>query len=68
MQIIFDKIADSEKIVTEKAIIIKIISKMVIMILIVINMEHNILENNIINDIKAGNIKNMSYNITNNAN
>ena len=41
---------------------------MVIMILIVINMEHNILQDNIINDIKAGNIKNMSYNITNDDN
>ena len=64
----FDEIADSEKIVTEKALTINKISKMVIMILIVINMEHNILQNNIINDIKAGNIKNMSYNIINNDN
>ncbi len=64
----FDKIADNEKIVTEKAITMIKKLEMVIMILIVINMEHNILENNINNDIKAGNIKNMLYNITNNDN
>jgi len=39
---------------------------MVVMILIVINMEHNITESNIKNDIKAGNINNMLYNSNNN--
>jgi len=36
---------------------------MVLMILIVINMEHNIIESNIKNDIKVGNIKNMLYSL-----
>ncbi len=46
LQIIFDKITDNEKTVTEKAIIIIKISKMVIMIPIVIILKHNIIKNN----------------------
>jgi len=65
LQIIFDKIADNEKIVTEKAIAIKIITKMVIMILIVINVEHNIIKNNRNKILVAGKIKNMLYNLIN---
>jgi hypothetical protein len=63
LQIIFDKIADNEKIGTEKAIMIKIMSKMVIMILIVINMEHNIIIYNRKMILVSGNIKNMLYNL-----
>ena len=65
LQIIFDKFADNEKIVTEKAITIKIISKMVIMILIVINTEHNIIKNNKKKALVAGKIKKMLYNLIN---
>jgi len=65
LQIIFDKIADNEKIVTEKAITIKIKSKMVIMILIVINTEHNIVKNNRKKALIVGKIKNMLYNSKN---
>ena len=40
-------------------------SKMVIMILIVINAEHNIIKNNRKKILVAGKIKNMLYNLTN---
>ena len=66
MQIIFDKIADNDKMVTEKGITIIIISIMVIMSLIVINTEHNIIYNNRKKALVAGNIKKMLYNLIDN--
>ena len=61
LQIFFDKITDNEKTVTEKAIIIIKISKMVIMIPIVIISEHNIIKNNRKRILVVENIKNMLY-------
>lgn len=63
LQIIFDKITDNEKTVTEKAIIIIKISKMVIMIPIVIILEHNIIKNNRKKILVVENIKNMLYDL-----
>lgn len=65
LQIIFDKITDNEKTVTEKAIIIIKISKMVIMIPIVIILEHNIIKNNRKKILVVENIKNMLYDSNN---
>ncbi len=61
LQIFFDKITDNEKTVTEKAIIIIKISKMVIMIPIVIISEHNIIKNKRKRILVVENIKNMLY-------